>query len=131
MKIEKFQPSLPQGWNHVKHSPSEWQVYRTRFLITARQLTEPLVFLDFLGREHRGRPGDYLVESSDGTRRIAAREIFEDIYVLLEGGGSTGSSQPRLGRSRKSVVAASAIALHGNRGSHAAESPRVGPNAHH
>ena len=49
---------------------SPWTVYRTRFLVRARQLTEPLVFTDPLGREQSGRPGDYLVESSDGIRRI-------------------------------------------------------------
>ncbi len=63
---------------------SEWQVYRTRFLIRARQLTGPLEFRDALGREHRGQKGDYLVESSDGTLRIAPREIFEDVYVAMD-----------------------------------------------
>ena len=62
---------------------SEWQVYRTRFLIRARQLTGPLEFRDALGREHRGQRGDYLVESSDGALRIAPREIFEDVYVAM------------------------------------------------
>lgn len=62
---------------------TEWNVYRTRFLIRARQLTEPLAFVDVLGREHRGIPGDYLVESSDGFRRIAPKDIFEDIYVVM------------------------------------------------
>ena len=62
---------------------SEWQIYRTRFLIKAKQLSEPLVFVDALGREHCGQKGDYLVESSDGTRRIAARAIFEDVYVAI------------------------------------------------
>ena len=62
---------------------SEWQIYRTRFLIRARQLTEPLTFTDALGREHRGLPGDYLVESSDGMRRIAPQQIFEDVYVTM------------------------------------------------
>ena len=28
--------------------------------------------------------GDYLVESSDGTQRIAPREIFEDVYVAMD-----------------------------------------------
>jgi hypothetical protein len=63
---------------------SEWTVYRTRFLVRARQLTEPLCFTDALGREHRGQPGDYLVESSDGYRRVAPRTIFEDVYVPME-----------------------------------------------
>ena len=62
---------------------NEWQVYRTRFLIRARQLTGSLEFRDALGREHRGQKGDYLVESSDGTQRIAPREIFEDVYVTM------------------------------------------------
>ena len=62
---------------------SEWQIYRTRFLIRAKQLSEPLVFVDALGREHCGQIGDYLVESSDGTSRIAARAIFEDVYVAI------------------------------------------------
>ena len=62
---------------------NDWKVYRTRFLIRAQQLTQPLAFVDVLGREHCGKPGDYLVESSDGMRRIAPREIFEDVYVPM------------------------------------------------
>lgn len=62
---------------------NDWQVYRTRFLIKAKQLTEPLTFVDALGREHHGKIGDYLVESSDGLQRIAPREIFEDVYVPM------------------------------------------------
>ncbi|MGB0045819.1 MAG: hypothetical protein WBP91_21770 [Terriglobales bacterium] len=62
---------------------SQWTVYRTRFLVRARQLTESLVFTDALGREQSGRPGDYLVESSDGITRITAQAIFEDVYVPL------------------------------------------------
>ena len=72
-----------------------WKIYRTRFLIRAKQLTEPLSFLDALGREHHGCPGDYLVESSDGTRRIAPREIFEDIYVAM---GPTDENWPTFNR---------------------------------
>jgi len=68
----------------VRKAESEWQVYRTRFLIRAKQLTGPLEFRDALGREHRGQRGDYLVESSDGTQRIAPREIFEDVYVAMD-----------------------------------------------
>jgi hypothetical protein len=67
---------------------SQWTVYRTRFLVRARQLTEPLVFTDALGREQSGRPGDYLVESSDGIRRITTQAIFEDIYVPVTNGGT-------------------------------------------
>jgi len=73
---------LPQA-RAVTVMSSEWKIYRTRFLIRAKQLTEPLRFVDFLGREHHGRPGDYLVETSDGVQRIASREIFEDIYVAM------------------------------------------------
>jgi len=76
-----------------KHE-GDWKTYRTRFLIRARQLTVPLVFRDALGREHRGDVNDYLVESSDGTRRIAPRAIFEDIYVAM---GPAGDARPLLG----------------------------------
>ncbi len=41
------------------------------------------MFVDALGHEHNGHIGDYLVESSDGTCRVAPREIFEDIYVPM------------------------------------------------
>lgn len=67
----------------MSKADGEWQVYRTRFLIRAKQLPGPLQFQDALGREHSGRRGDYLIESSDGTQRIAPREIFEDIYVAM------------------------------------------------
>lgn len=64
-------------------SVADWKIYRTRFLIKARQLDAPLAFTDPLGREHHGLKGDYLVESSEGLQRIAPREIFEDIYVPM------------------------------------------------
>jgi hypothetical protein len=67
---------------HVR-TTSAWNIYRTRFLIKARQLTEPLAFVDAFGREQRGQPGDYLVESSDGRRSIQQRKIFEDVYVAM------------------------------------------------
>jgi hypothetical protein len=62
---------------------NQWTVYRTRFLVRARQLTEPLAFTDALGREQSGQPGDYLVEFSGGIKRIATKALFEDIYVPL------------------------------------------------
>lgn len=74
---------------------SPWTVYRTRFLVRARQLTEPLLFIDALGREHSGLPGDYLVESSLGFRRITPRAIFEDIYVPLAPAQPYSSPFPR------------------------------------
>jgi hypothetical protein len=77
--------------NAMSSITSDWNIYRTRFLIKARQLDTPLIFTDPLGREHRGGKGDYLVESSDGLQRIAPREIFEDIYVPM---GSAGDSRP-------------------------------------
>lgn len=61
----------------------EWKTYRTRFLVKAKQLNSNLSFVDALGREHSGRKGDYLVESSDGVLSIAPRRIFEDIYVAM------------------------------------------------
>ena len=64
--------------------PDDWKTYRTRFLVRAKRLTEPMTFTDPLGREHRGLPGDYLVQSCEGLLRIAPREIFEDVYVVME-----------------------------------------------
>jgi len=64
----------------------EWKTYRTRFLVRAKQLSSGLSFTDHLGRQHCGRKGDYLVESSDGVLSIAPRQIFEDIYVPMSGG---------------------------------------------
>jgi hypothetical protein len=64
-------------------SKSTWNMYCTRFLVRARQLTEPIAFIDPLGHEHVGRPGDYLVETSNGIRRIASKAFFEDTYVPI------------------------------------------------
>jgi hypothetical protein len=63
---------------------SQYTTYRTRFLVRARQLTQPLVFTDALGRQHSGRPGDYLVETSGGLLSITPQQIFEDVYVPIE-----------------------------------------------
>jgi hypothetical protein len=76
----------------VSKAASEWQTYRSRFLIQARQLSGPLVFVDALGREHRGKKGDYLVESASGAQRIWPRRLFEDAHVPLDSVGSTLSS---------------------------------------
>ena len=77
-----FHSPSPRRVMNVRKTAT-WKIYRTRFLIKARQLTQPLLFVDALGREHCGQPGDYLVESSDGARRIAPRLIFEDVYVAM------------------------------------------------
>jgi hypothetical protein len=77
---------------------SQWTIYRTRFLVRAQQLTTPLIFTDALGREQSGRPGDYLVESLEGIRRITTQALFEDIYVPLtqnnKSGTPGGSARP-------------------------------------
>jgi hypothetical protein len=73
---------------------STWTVYRTRFVVRARQLTEPLVFTDALGRDHSGQPGDYVVESSEGFRCIRPRVQFENIYVPLQA-SANGTSHAR------------------------------------
>jgi hypothetical protein len=67
-------------------APNPWITYRTRFLVKGKQLTTSLTFTDLLGRQHSGRKGDYLVESSDGVLSIAPRRIFEDIYVPVLAG---------------------------------------------
>lgn len=68
----------------------QWKTYRTRFLVKAKQLSSNLSFIDPLGRQHSGRKGDYLVESSDGVVSIAPRQIFEDIYVPMSLLGESG-----------------------------------------
>jgi len=60
-----------------------WKLYRTRLLVKARRLTQPCTFTDAYGRVHRGAPGDYLMESDDGSMRVSPPHIFEDIYVEL------------------------------------------------
>src|SRR5215467_1737635 len=75
----------------------EWKTYRTRFLVKAKQLSSNLSFTDHLGRQHCGRKGDYLVESSDGVLSIAPRQIFEDIYVPMR-----SSPDPSDGHSEES-----------------------------
>lgn len=69
-----------------------WITYRTRFLVQAKQLNTSITFTDVFGRQHSGSKGDYLVESSDGVFRIAPRQIFEDVYVPLDGDRSAVGS---------------------------------------
>jgi len=71
----------------------QWKTYRTRFLVKAKQLNSTLSFVDALGRQHSGRKGDYLVESSDGVISIAPRRIFEDIYVSISALEESGSGE--------------------------------------
>ena len=59
----------------------EWNTYRTKFLVRAQQLAEPMTFTDVLGREHHGEAGDYLVQSPHGLR-VAPREVFEDVMFF-------------------------------------------------
>ncbi len=68
----------------VTKTARKWQVYRNKCLIRAKQLNRALTFVDSLGREHRGKKGDYLVESDGGSRRIWPRELFEDSHVCME-----------------------------------------------
>jgi len=62
----------------------DWKLYRTRFLAKAKRLDQPCTITDISGRQQQGKPGDYLVEAADGSRRITAAAVFEDIYVELE-----------------------------------------------
>ena len=75
---------------------NEWITYRTRFLVKAKQLQYSLTFTDVLGRQHAGRKGDYLVESSDGVLRIAPRQIFEDVYVPMSATSDETPARPPL-----------------------------------
>ena len=68
----------------MKKAEGNWKTYRCKFLIQAKRLSGPLVFVDALGVEQRGKKGDYLVQSANGTRRIWPRRLFEEAHVLLE-----------------------------------------------
>jgi hypothetical protein len=61
-----------------------WKLYRTKYLVKAKKLSASCKILDSTGRVLVGESGDYLVESSDGSLRIARRDVFEDVYVELE-----------------------------------------------
>ncbi len=89
----------------VKTQMSEWQTYRTRFLIKAAQLEDAMSFTDVLGREHRGRKGDYLVESFEGVRSITPRKVFEDVYVAITAAESRAAKLAS-GQRRRKVPAA-------------------------
>jgi len=80
----------------VPSQNEDWLIYRTRFLVRARQLAEPLSFTDFLGRRHDGKPGDYVVEFSDSMQRIVPRRIFEDVYVPMESGKKQAATTTRV-----------------------------------
>src|SRR5579862_1866982 len=73
----------------------QWKTYRTRFLVKAKQLNSNLSFIDPLGRQHSGRKGDYLVESSEGVISIAPRKIFEDIYIAMRDDNVASQSSKR------------------------------------
>jgi hypothetical protein len=95
--IENWEPRT-ENWIQNRLAPmraiNPWITYRTRFLVKAKQLTTSLTFADALGRQHSGRKGDYLVESSDGVLRIAPRQIFEDIYIALLSGETPEQREP-------------------------------------
>ncbi len=82
----------------------QWKTYRTRFLVKAKQLNCALSFVDSLGRQHSGRKGDYLVESSDGVVSIAPRRIFEDIYVPMPLLGDSGTGDIMIGAPGESIA---------------------------
>jgi hypothetical protein len=88
-----FFKGTARNWGQRAMKPGGWKIYRTRFLVKAKQLNSNLSFVDALGRQHSGRKGDYLVESSDGVISIAPRQIFEDIYVAMTMNESSGVGQ--------------------------------------
>jgi hypothetical protein len=89
----------------VNKSVDEWKIYRSSFLIRAKQLLEPLVFMDVLGHEHRGKKGDYLVEHSSGLRRIWPRQLFEDSHATLSTAESRSVAQTWSGVVPSEVIA--------------------------
>ena len=114
----------------MKRTAGQWNTYRTRFLIKAMQLEEPLSFVDCLGREHSGEAGDYLVQSSDGAWRITPREIFEDVYVPIESPSeswvSAAASSPALPSSLQEAAQRLNLGITGTVGISQPESPHGG-----
>ena len=82
----------------------QWKTYRTRFLVKAKQLNSNLSFIDPLGRQHSGRKGDYLVESSEGVISIASQKIFEDIYVAMRNDNVASRSPKRKAPGKQSLL---------------------------
>lgn len=78
--------------NTVDKEAGEWRTYRTRFLIRARQLKKPMVFVDAMGCRQHGRRGDYLMEFATGLHRIVPRRLFEDVYVPMDPGSAPESA---------------------------------------
>jgi len=105
-------------------SKNTWNMYCTRFLVRARQLTEPIAFIDPLGHEHVGRPGDYLVETSNGIRRIAAKHFFEDTYVPITP-VPHGSQEGTLHERRAPNIAARNSSLPGHEQGQGEDRPRA------
>jgi len=93
--------------------PVEWKTYRTRFLVKAKQLGSNLTFVDSLGRQHSGRKGDYLVESSEGVLCIHPRQIFEDIYVSMSHLDETEIGEEKIGEPRMDRLQIEALDIEG------------------
>ncbi|MGO8987211.1 MAG: hypothetical protein ACLPHI_00555 [Terriglobales bacterium] len=99
------------------NSEHGWTIYRTRFLVRARQLTDPLTFVDALNREQSGRAGDYLVETSEGIRRIIGKMLFEDIYVPLgaaQYAAATGGGQSVVSDDGRTAMVAGSVGRDGS-----------------
>jgi hypothetical protein len=116
-KVSAADSPPSEGAKEAMNSESEWNVYRTRFLVRARQLTQPLAFTDALGREQSGQSGDYLVEFSDGIKRITNQALFEDIYVPLVGAQLATAQLHSPGRKLPGSEVSGVLAQSENRGS--------------
>lgn len=66
-----------------KKTATNWNVYCSRFLIKAKQLTSPFTFVDLQGNKYHGAAGDYFVESVEGGFRILPRKLMEDVYMCM------------------------------------------------
>ncbi len=97
-QIGKNPPSPKGDLVSTQAQDGEWNLYRTRFLVKAKQLTEPFSFENALGYKYSGKPGDYLVEWSYGVKSILPRKFFEDVYVSMGKADGKGqlSATPRL-----------------------------------
>ena len=66
-----------------KKTATNWNVYCSRFLIKAKQLTSPFTFVDLRGNKFHGAAGDYFVESVEGGFRILPRKLMEHVYMSM------------------------------------------------
>ena len=81
--VESQASALREAANEIAHELPEIPCIHEHPMLTAAQamgFASAIGTAAFVGRN---ASGDYLVQSSEGLLRVAPREIFEDVYVIL------------------------------------------------